>query len=450
MLNDTIVAPATPSGTSSIFVLRMSGPGTFKTLSQVCVFRKDITSAPTQTVHYAHFMDGAEILDEVLITIFHKPHSYTGEDVAEISGHGSTYIAARMLEVLLKHARMAKPGEFTLRAFLNQRIDLTEAEAVNDLIRSQTRMAHRSAMQQLEGSLYGRLEVLLRELTFYRKQLELEIDFLDQEQPEIDVSKLKDNLHGFANELKELIESGRQGRIIREGLKVVLTGDTNVGKSSIFNAILESERAIVTPIPGTTRDFLEEAVSMEGYLIRFFDTAGLRNTSDHVEKIGIERTYKIMQDADIVLYITDSILTSQAPPSHFHPVLSLSKVIPVFNKADLFSVEEIDQMKKEGFIPCSTLSEKGISELKEALISEIRVSENSIASGLLTNSRQIDAARKALHSIDQSITSLEDGMGFEFTAFDLKEASHALEEIVGVISTDDMLNQIFGEFCIGK
>lgn len=450
MLNDTIVALATPIGISSIFVLRVSGPKAVETVSRLCKSQQELSEAPSHTVHYAHFYDNADLLDEVLITVFRQPHSYTGEDVVEISGHGSPYIAGQMLEIFLRYIRMANPGEFTLRAFLNHKMDLTKAEAVNDLIHSQTKMAHKSAMNQLEGSLYHRLEVLLKELTIYRKQLELEIDFLEQELPEIDVSKLKSNLHGLENELSDLIDTGRQGKIIREGLKVVLTGEPNVGKSSIFNAFLRTERAIVTPVPGTTRDFLEEAISMEGYLIRFFDTAGLRITKDQVEKKGIEKTLKIMQDADIVLYITDSPSATQTSLPHFTPVLSLTKIIPIFNKTDLFSETEIQQMRKQGFVPCSTLSESSMKELKEVLLEEIRVSETNIVSGLLTNTRHLSAAKKALHGIDQAITSLEDELGFEFTAFDLKEASHALEEIVGIISTDELLHQIFSEFCVGK
>ncbi len=450
MLNDTIVALATPCGISSIFVLRISGPKAFEVVSKSCKSKYDLTQVHSHTVHFAHFLDKGDILDEVMITIYRQPHSYTGEDVVEISGHGSPYIANLMMEILLKQIRMAKPGEFTLRAFLNHKMDLTKAEAVNDLIHSQTKMTHRSAMNQLEGSLFHRLKALLKELTYYRKQLEMEIDFLEQDQPEINLTRLATNLHGFRNELSDLIETGRQGKIIREGLKVVLTGEPNVGKSSIFNAFLKTERAIVTPVPGTTRDFLEEAISMEGYLVRFFDTAGLRSTDDQVEKKGIERTLKITQDADIVLYITDSPLVKQTSYHHFTPVLSLAKIIPVFNKSDLYSDAELNQMRLEGFIPCSTLSESSMLDLKEALLEEIRISESNIESGLLTNTRQINAAQKALQGIDQAITSLDDEMGFEFTAFDLKEASHALEEIVGIISTDDLLHQIFNEFCIGK
>ncbi|MBN1948798.1 MAG: tRNA uridine-5-carboxymethylaminomethyl(34) synthesis GTPase MnmE, partial [Candidatus Cloacimonetes bacterium] len=301
--NDTICAISTPPGISGIAVIRISGAEAIKTADCYFKGRRKLQDCSSHTVHFGHIVDGDEILDEVYAMIFRTPHSYTGEDVVEISCHGNTFVANRILQLLLRKIRLAGPGEFTQRAFFNDKIDLTRAEAIADLLQAQTRRSHRAAVEQLEGSLYRRIELLVQKLTDYRTRLELEIDFLEQSIPEINLGELEGNLLGLLAELKQLVASGEEGIILREGLRVSLVGAPNVGKSSIFNAFLESERAIVTPIPGTTRDYLEEAISLQGYLVRIFDTAGIRPAGDQIEQIGIDRSYDIIKKSHLVLFI---------------------------------------------------------------------------------------------------------------------------------------------------
>jgi tRNA modification GTPase len=342
---------------------------------------------------------------------------------------------------------LAKPGEFTLRAYLNNRIDLTQAEAVNDMIQAKTKKAQTLAINQLDGSLFKRISPLLDDLSHYRIQLELEIDFLDDDVPDLDLAELKVNLINLTNKLQALVTSGKQGRLIREGLKVSLIGVPNVGKSSIFNMLLETERAIVTPIPGTTRDYLEEVIALDGYLIRIYDTAGIRETSDTIEQIGIDRSRGIIEQSDLILYITDG---SDAPEDYaaFVSGLDTSKIIKVLNKSDLLTPEIISNYPD--YVTCFASSALGIKPLKDAILSKIKLSDQELESGLLTNSRQISAVEKSLLSIQQAIASLENFIGYEFTAFDLKEASSHLEEVIGKITDDDLLNSIFDNFCIGK
>ncbi|MDP8231630.1 MAG: tRNA uridine-5-carboxymethylaminomethyl(34) synthesis GTPase MnmE, partial [Candidatus Zophobacter franzmannii] len=299
-LDDPIVAISTPTGTGGIHIVRVSGDGCIPLVNQFTSI--DLSKKNANSVTLSNFSEGEHKIDQVLCTVFKAPHSFTGEDVVEISCHGSQFIADQILKTLLTSMRLANPGEFTLRAFLNNKMDLTQAEAVNDLINSQTKKTQEIALKQLEGSLFNRIEQLLNTLIQYRMQLELEIDFLEDDTIEIDMDAVKENLIAFKSELEQLVHSGENGRIIREGLKVCFIGAPNVGKSSIFNAFLETERAIVTPTPGTTRDYLEEVVSIDGYLVRFFDTAGIRDTEDEIEKIGIERSMDIVRNSDKIIF----------------------------------------------------------------------------------------------------------------------------------------------------
>jgi tRNA modification GTPase len=442
-LDDPIVAISTPPGIGGIHVLRVSGSGSIRLVNQF--FSADLLKVQANMVTFGEFIFQNEILDQVLITVFKSPRSYTGEDVVEISCHGSQFIADQILAALLTVMRLANPGEFTLRAFLNNKLDLTQAEAVNDLINSQTRKSREIAIKQLEGTLFSRISELLDRLIQYRLQLELEIDFLDDDTPEIDISRLRENLVLFRQELSKLADSGNNGRIIREGLKVSFIGAPNVGKSSIFNTFLETERAIVTPTPGTTRDYLEEVVAMQGYLVRFFDTAGIRETEDNIERIGIQRSWEIIRKSDKIVYVTDGT-QSESEFMDYVKDLPQGKIIKVINKTDLLSPSLLASFRE--YIPCSTVNPEGIKQLETALLNELRSSESE--SVLLTNTRQISAVRNAVQSLDQAILSLDNQMGFEFTAFDLKEASQFLEEVIGRISADDLLNRIFDNFCIGK
>lgn len=479
---DTIVALSTPMGKGALAVIRVSGKKAFEAIvpyfqvkskkgrnsgvsfPDAMDSKKGIEESRDRELkllrnkkrHFGIIVDDGRVVDEVVLSVFPAPHSYTGEDVLEISCHCNPFIVREIIQLILKEARLAEPGEFTQRAFFNNRLDLTEAEAVGDLLNAQTEVAHRAAVSQLEGSLYKKISHCLKRLTSYRIELELEIDFTEQDLPEIDLKVLLENLKSLRKDLQLLLATGREGMIIRDGLQVCLVGAPNVGKSSIFNRLLESERAIVTAIPGTTRDYLEEGLSINGYLVKLFDTAGLRPDTGEVESIGISRTYELIGQAERIIYIEDGEgrgldkeieqkITTREPSAKPE-----ERIIRVINKADILKPEKIGEYSKKGFIPCSAKTGEGIDNLKERITADMELSCKMIESGILSNVRQIDAVAKSIKGIDNAINSLEMNLGYEFTAFDLKEASESLEEIIGKISNEEMLNKIFADFCIGK
>jgi len=447
--DDTISAISTPVGIGGISVLRVSGENSIPVVEAIFHSKKKLSIIESHKATFGRIYDNDQLVDEVLTTVFRAPRSYTGEDVVEISCHGSTFVTNHILEMLLRKTRLADPGEFTQRAFLNDRIGLTQAEAVGDILTAKTKISHLAAMQQFEGSLRNRIEKLLQKIIEFRTVLELEIDFVEQGLEQLDKEDLAKQLNELLHELKNLANTGTEGMILKDGLKVSLVGAPNVGKSSIFNAFLETERAIVTPHPGTTRDYLEEAISMQGYLVRFFDTAGIRQTSDDVEKIGIERSYSIIKDSHKVLFIIDG-KENLAEYEKLIGLIPEENIIKVLNKTDLFLEKELTDFKEKDYIFCSATDPTGLEELKNILLKDIQISQEELHSGILTNTRQIAAVKKTIGSTEKAIESLQNDFGYEFTAFDLKEASTSLEEIIGRVTTDDILNQIFENFCIGK
>ena len=444
---DTISAISTPQGIGGISIIRISGNDAVAIVSEI--FSTNIINIKSHKAVFGKIIFNDQIIDEVLVTVFRAPKSYTGENVIEISCHGNPFIANKILEILLLKTRLAEPGEFTQRAFFNNKLDLTEVEAVGDLLNAKTRISHQAAIQQLEGKLYKKIDRFLKKLTYFRTLVELEIDFSEEDLEEDNLEKLNSGLTELKAKLEKLALTGNEGIILREGLKVSLVGAPNVGKSSIFNRFLETERAIVTPIPGTTRDFLEEAVSINGYLIRVFDTAGIRKSQNEIEKIGILRSYEIIRNSDKILFITTNDDNS-AEYKKLREFVPESKIIKVLNKADTFSPITINKFRKKDYVICSAVQKNGLMELKNKLISDIQITSEELKSGILTNTRQISAIKRTLNSIEKAILSLNNKLGFEFTAFDLKEASNYLEEIIGRITTDDILNNIFDNFCIGK
>ena len=447
--DDTIVAQSTAKGTAAIHIIRISGEDAIPIADKIFKAKTPLTSISDNNSHFGKIYDGDKLIDEVLINLFHAPHSYTGEDVVEINCHGNQFIADLIMEVLLQHARLANPGEFTQRAFINNKIDLTRAEAVGDLLSASTRYSHKVAIDQLEGKLEYKIKQYLDIITSLRMQLELEIDFPEDYHKSISKNELLDKITLLVNEIEELSDTGRDGRILRNGYKVCLVGKPNVGKSSIFNAFLKSERAIVSPMPGTTRDYLEEALSIDGFLVRFFDTAGLRSSDDQIEKIGIKRSREIINNSDLIVYVID--------PDYKNKDLYLDEELPpdidrlkVINKSDLLSPARIKELNELMFIPCSTISTDGINNLKKNIIKMINIKPDKLDQPCLTNSRQLAAAKTCLSNLMHAKSALNQDYSIEFIAFDLLQASKSLEQITGVITSEDILDKIFSSYCIGK
>ena len=384
-----------------------------------------------------------------MIRLFKAPRSYTGENMAELYCHGNDFIVSQILEVLLKYCRLADKGEFTFRAFLNKKIDLTQAEAIGNLLTSQTKNSQKSALIQLEGKLYHKIKSILDKLNDLRILFELAIDFIEDEVPEYNYEKILSIIDDISTDLNQLIVKAPDGIITHDGLKVCLTGAPNVGKSSIFNAFLEKERAIITPIPGTTRDYLEERFVLNGFLIRLFDTAGIQETTDVVENIGIKRSYEMINNADLVFYITSKEIDPHDNET-FLTELPIEKTIRVINKSDLLDNNEKELWKSDGYILCSTLKENGIDEIKNHLSSCFNNIDTEFESGIITNTRQLSCAKACFYSLEKAKDSLIKGLGIDFVAFDIQQASNYLEEIIGKVSGDDILLKIFQTFCIGK
>ena len=452
---EIICAPITPSGFSAIAVIRLSGKGCIELVAKhFSQSRKLLALSSHRLVFGTFYSESDEAIDEVLISVFREPNSYTGEDCLEISCHGNPNLVNNILHTLLLSCRMAKPGEFTLRAFLNGKMDLSQAEAVNDLIQAQASKAEKAALMQLKGKLSNYLQELLARITELRIRFELAIDFADQDLPMPDTNLMKQELMDIIKTAEELKSTGEQGIKIREGIKICLTGAPNVGKSSLFNALLQHNRAIVTPHPGTTRDYLEESISLNGFPIVIYDTAGLRESKDDIEKEGIAKSYELMQESDLILYLVEAKQIAN-PKLELPELIKLSTIPPelqsktlvVFSKADLM---EDNSPKISGGIYCSVKNGNGLKELTKAILNRLMLSEELLTKPIIINNRHLVALSKCIKSLHQANLSLKENMGFEFIAFELISASNALEEILGVITSDDLLERIFSEFCIGK
>lgn len=446
---DTITAISTPPGIGGIAVIRVSGENAVPCVEKIFDSSHKFSSYPSHKAIFGKIKSGKTIIDEVIVTKFIAPHSYTGEDVVEISCHGSIFIANKILELLLLDCRLAEKGEFTQRAFFNDKLGLTQAEAVGDLLQAKTKFSHLAALKQYEGRLRNRIENYLKNITDLRTQLELEIDFSEQGLEKLDRQKMENEISSLIAEIQALVDSGEEGLILREGLKVSLVGAPNVGKSSIFNRLLQTSRAIVTPHPGTTRDYLEEAIALQGYLLKVFDTAGLRQTEDQIEKIGIARSYQIIANSHKILFIIDGDENLDEYQKLIQ-IVDEERIIKVLNKSDIFSRKEIENFRKKEYVVCSATSKNGLQELKEKLLKDIQISEEYLQEGILTNLRQILAGKKAIKALQAALDSFQNKLGLEFTAFDLKSASENLEEIIGKVTSEKILEQIFDNFCVGK
>lgn len=458
---DTIVALATPSGAGAIAVIRLSGKDAITIANNAfkSVSGKTLSKQATHTIHLGHIVDQGRTIDEVLVSVFKNPNSYTGEDVIEVSCHGSNYIQQEIIQLFLrKGCRMATAGEFTLRAFLNGKLDLSQAEAVADLISSDNEASHQIAMQQMRGGFSSEIAKLREELLNFASLIELELDFAEEDVEFADRSQFKDLIKRIGFVLKRLIDSFAVGNVIKNGIPVAIVGEPNVGKSTLLNALLNEERAIVSEIAGTTRDTIEDEISVGGIGFRFIDTAGIRETKDVVESIGIKKTFEKIDQAQVVIYLFDStnstanlklIQIEIEKIKNKHP---LKPLLVIANKVDKLSSKETDILKTE-IKDIELLSAKtgtGVDHLKDKLLSFVNTGALRNNDTIVTNSRHYDSLLKALEDIERVNAGLETGLSGDLLAIDIRQALYHFGEITGEITNDDLLGNIFANFCIGK
>ncbi|MFD2518212.1 tRNA uridine-5-carboxymethylaminomethyl(34) synthesis GTPase MnmE [Salinimicrobium flavum] len=484
-LNDNIVALATPSGAGAIAVIRVSGPDAIHLVAPVFKSKgnKDLREQSSHTLHLGNIVDGERIIDEVLVSVFHGPKSYTGENTIEISCHGSPYIQQEIIQLLIrKGCRSAEAGEFTLRAFLNGKMDLSQAEAVADLISSENQASHQMAMQQMRGGFSNEIQKLRQELLNFASLIELELDFAEEDVEFANREEFKSLVSKIQQVLKRLIDSFAVGNVLKNGIPVAIVGEPNVGKSTLLNALLNEERAIVSEIAGTTRDSIEDEISIGGIGFRFIDTAGIRETEDVVESIGIKRTFEKIGQAQVVLYLFDaSRLRHLQPDSERHPApkdrdvsgshtpaptleqvkVEIGKIKNQFpqkplvilaNKVDQLSTEQIIDLRSQ-ISDLNTISAKtgeGVEELQQKLLQFVNTGELRNNNTIVTNTRHYNALLSALEEINKVQEGLNNDLSGDLLAIDIREALHYFGEITGEITNDDLLGNIFANFCIGK
>ncbi|WP_059025740.1 tRNA uridine-5-carboxymethylaminomethyl(34) synthesis GTPase MnmE [Gabonibacter massiliensis] len=456
-----ICAVATAPGSGAIAVIRLSGEGSIALCDRIFLSpsAKKLTDVQPNTVHFGRVMEGTELVDEVLLSVFHAPHSFTGEDSVEISCHGSVYIQQRILQLLVSRgARLARPGEFTQRAFLNGKMDLSQAEAVADLIASSSAAAHKMALNQMRGGFSKELIKLRAELLHITSLLELELDFSEEDVEFANRVELRAIALKIENMIAELCNSFSLGNVIKNGIPVAIVGNTNVGKSTLLNALLKEDRAIVSDIEGTTRDVIEDTISLNGMLFRFIDTAGIRHTSDTVENLGIERTFAKIAQAKVVLLLQDVNRSSDQFILYYRQVKERlspdAKLLILLNKMDRTEVldavkEEIEtQISGEPILPVSAKKGYNMDTLIRWLTSSVNT--EAFSNVIVSNVRHYEALTHALEAIRRVVTALDTTLSGEFISQDIRECLHYLGEITGEITTDEVLGNIFKNFCIGK
>jgi tRNA modification GTPase len=454
-LTDTIVALATPAGTGAIGVIRLSGADAIQIANSIFT-GKDLSKQASHTLHFGKISDGQVVIDEVLASIFIAPNSYTKENSVEISCHGSAYIISQIIKLILsKGARMAKAGEFTMRAFLNGQLDLSQAEAVADLIASQNAASHQIAMNQMRGGFSTELQGLRSELINFASLVELELDFSEEDVEFANRVQMKNLILQILKVITRLINSFELGNVIKNGIPVVIAGKPNVGKSTLLNALLNEERAIVSEIAGTTRDTIEDEMSIQGLRFRFIDTAGIRETDDLVEAQGVARSIAKINSSAVILYVYDSAETSllelKEIISEFKPILEKnnSTLFLVQNKSDQAGATpyEIAGLRS---IPISALNKTGIQTLENELVKLVDIAALDSGQSIVSNLRHAEALQNAATSLDKVLNGIDNPITSDFLAIDIKQALYHLGEITGSISTDDLLDNIFSKFCIGK
>ena len=458
MLNkETIAAISTGMSNSGIGIVRISGDDAFQIIDRIYKGKKKLSEADSHTIHYGFIKDGGETVDEVLVSVMRAPRTFTGEDTVEINCHGGVYVVQRVLETVLKNgARPAEPGEFSKRAFLNGKMDLSQAEAVIDVITSKNEYALQSSVSQLRGSVKKKIETMRETLLYHTAFIETALD--DPEHISVDGygETLEKELIPIREELKKLIDSAGNGRIIKEGIQTVILGKPNAGKSSLLNVLSGRERAIVTEIEGTTRDVLEEQIHLNGLNLNMIDTAGIRQTEDVVEKIGVEKAREYAESADLIIYVADASRKLDENDREIAQIIAGKKVVVLLNKSDLEPVltrEELRTFLEDEFpvIEVSAKEEKGIRELEQQLKTMFLSGDLSFNDEMMiTNMRQKSALQDAYMSLRKVQESIEDQMPEDFYSIDLMDAYEALGSITGETIGEDLVNEIFSKFCMGK
>ena len=457
MRTDTIAAIATAMSSSGIGIIRISGDAAVQIVDRIFFMKnkKNLSDMPTHTIHYGHIKDGDEVIDEVMVVLMRAPKSYTKEDTVEIDCHGGVYVMKRVLETVIKYgARPAEPGEFTKRAFLNGRIDLAQAESVIDIIHAKNEFALKSSERQLSGSLSSAVktvrEKLLHEIAFIESALD------DPEHISLDgyPKTLQGIVEEAGKEIRKLLANSDNGKILKEGISTVIIGKPNAGKSSLLNTLVGEERAIVTDIAGTTRDVLEEQINLNGIILNVIDTAGIRKTDDVVEKIGVDRAKKYLNDADLAIYVVDTSTQLDENDFEIMELLKDRKAIILLNKSDLAPVTDRESIRKhldKKMIAISAKEQTGIGELEETIREMFFTGEVTFNDEVyITNIRHKTALQEAMNSLNLVVQSIMDGMPEDFYSIDLMNAYEELGSIIGEAVEDDLVNEIFSKFCMGK
>ncbi len=460
--NDTIAAIATPPGMGAIAVLRISGSDAFVVLKKIFRTKKntsiDIDNLQSHTMHFGTIVHNEVIIDEVLISIFKNPHSYTGDDTVEISCHGAVFIQQKILQIIISNgARMAAPGEFTMRAFMNKKLDLSQAEAVGELIASDSAARHRTALNQLRGGIKNEIQELRNELIHAASLLELELDFSEEDVEFVSRTDLKKLIQRIETKIVSLINSFETGNALRNGIPVVIAGSPNVGKSTLLNALLKEDRAIVSEIAGTTRDTIEETFFVEGIKFRFIDTAGIRHTTDTIEKIGIARTFEKIQQSAIVICLIDAAVTNAEQAKQFVNDIkektadSKIAILCVINKIDIANNENLNQLHQiENAIFISAKQNLNIEQLTHAMLNNDVINNLNLNNELVINVRHKEALQNTMNALESAGIGLQTNVTTDWIAQDIRMALYHLGTVSGEISTDDLLENIFSRFCIGK
>ncbi|MEP7196195.1 MAG: tRNA uridine-5-carboxymethylaminomethyl(34) synthesis GTPase MnmE [Saprospiraceae bacterium] len=456
--NSTIAAIATSPGIAGIGIIRISGPESLNIAQKIFSGKKNLSQSPNTVIFGKIINQDNSILDEVLISPFLAPHSYTGEDVVEISCHGSPFILNEVLQLVLNNgAHLAQAGEFTMRAYLNKKMDLTQAEAVIDLIQSETATQHKFAMNQMKGGIRDSVSELRAALVDFASLLELELDFSEEDVEFADRTAFISLINKIQNKIEELTQSFALGNAVKYGISTVIAGRPNAGKSTLLNAVLKEDRAIVSEIPGTTRDTIEEKMNINGILFRFIDTAGIRETKNTIEALGVQRSLDKIQTSSILVYVAD--ITQLKTEELFQDLKEFAredlKIIVLANKMDLYTTFDYEQyanefLSKENIIPCSAKNEMNIEYLKEKLFQFVVENKTVLDAQVVVNARHRDALLKASTELKEVRVGLVSNLETDLVAQSLRRALYELGTITGNVSSDELLGNIFGRFCIGK